>query len=64
MRSVLDMELEASSETITTVKDSVTGARILSLLKENRLELIALTILVHVLGLSDRALAHLNGVCF
>jgi hypothetical protein len=58
------MEIEASSETITTVKDSVTGARILSLLKENRLELIALTILVHVLGLSDRALAHLNGVCF
>jgi hypothetical protein len=64
MRSVLDMETEATSEAITTVKDSVTGARILSLLKENRLELIALTILVHVLGLSDRALAHLNGVCF
>jgi hypothetical protein len=58
------MESEAAAETITTVKDSVTGARILSLLKENRLELIALTILVHVLGLSDRALAHLNGVCF
>jgi hypothetical protein len=58
------METEATSEAITTVKDSVTGARILSLLKENRLELIALTILVHVLGLSDRALAHLNGVCF
>jgi hypothetical protein len=64
MRSVLDMESEATSEALTTVKDSVTGARILSLLKENRLELIALTILVHVLGLSDRALAHLNGVCF
>ena len=62
MRSVLDME--ASPETITTVKDSVTGARILQLLKENRLELIVLTILVHTLGLSDRALAHLNGVCF
>jgi hypothetical protein len=58
------METEATSEVVTTVKDSVTGARILSLLKENRLELIALTILVHVLGLSDRALAHLNGVCF
>jgi len=56
--------MESAPETITTVKDSVTGARILSLLKENRLELIALTILVHVLGLSDRALAHLNGVCF
>jgi hypothetical protein len=64
MRSVLDVETEATSEALTTVKDSVTGARILSLLKENRLELIALTILVHVLGLSDRALAHLNGVCF
>jgi hypothetical protein len=62
MRSVLEMEVPP--ETIETVKDSVTGARILSLLKENRLELIALTILVHVLGLSDRALAHLNGVCF
>jgi len=62
MRSVLDME--SAPETITTVKETVTGARILQLLKENRLELIALTILVHVLGLSDRALAHFNGVCF
>jgi hypothetical protein len=55
--------MEASPETITTVKETVTGARILSLLKENRLELIGLTILVHLLGLSDRVLAHLNGVC-
>lgn len=61
MRSVLDME--ASPETITTVKDTVTSARILSLLRENRLELIGLTILAHLLGLSDRVLAHLNGVC-
>lgn len=55
--------MEASPETITTVKDSMTTARILTLLKENRLELIGLTILAHVLGLSDRVLAHLNGVC-
>jgi hypothetical protein len=62
MRSVLEMEVPP--ETIDTVKDSVTTARILSLLKENRLELIGLTILAHILGLSDRVLAHLNGVCF
>jgi len=62
MRSVLEMEVPP--ETIETVKDSVTTARILSLLKENRLELIGLTILAHILGLSDRVLAHLNGVCF
>jgi hypothetical protein len=62
MRSVLEMQVPP--ETIDTVKDSVTAARILSLLKENRLELIGLTILAHILGLSDRVLAHLNGVCF
>ena len=56
--------MEVHPETIDTVKDSVTTARILSLLKENRLELIGLTILAHILGLSDRVLAHLNGVCF
>ena len=55
--------MEASPETIETVKDTVTSARILSLLRENRLELIGLTILAHLLGLSDRVLAHLNGVC-
>jgi len=55
--------MEASPEAIETVKDTVTSARILSLLRENRLELIGLTILAHLLGLSDRVLAHLNGVC-
>jgi len=62
MRSVLEME--ASPETIDTVKDSATAARILSYIKDNRTEMIALAILVHLLGLSDRVLDKLNGVCF
>ena len=60
MRSVLEMD----AETATTVKDSATAARILSYIRENRTEMIALAILVHLLGLSDRILGQLNGVCF
>jgi len=60
MRSVLEMD----AETATTVKDSATAARILSYIKDNRTEMIALAILVHLLGLSDRILGQLNGVCF
>ena len=56
--------MEASPETIDTVKDSATAARILSYIKDNRTEMIALAILVHLLGLSDRVLDKLNGVCF
>jgi hypothetical protein len=59
MRSVLDME----AETVTTVKDTATVARILTYIKDNRTEMIALAILVHLLGLSDRVLGQLNGVC-
>ena len=60
MRSVLEMD----ADTATTVKDSATAARILSYIKDNRTEMIALAILVHLLGLSDRVLGQLNGVCF
>jgi len=52
------------AETANTVKDSATAARILSYIKDNRTEMIALAILVHLLGLSDRILGQLNGVCF
>ncbi len=47
-----------------TVKDAATSARILSLLKENRIELIGCIILAHLLGVSDRVLGQLSGVCF
>ena len=39
---------------IETVKDAATSARILSLLKENRIELIGCIIIAHLLGVSDR----------
>ena len=61
MRSVLEMD---SSEAATTVKDSATVARILSYVKDNRTEMIGLIILAHLLGLSDRVLGQIQGVCF
>ena len=51
-------------ETAATVKDSATVARILSYMKDNRTEMIGLIILAHLLGLSDRVLGQLQGVCF
>lgn len=51
-------------DTAATVKDSATVARILSYVKDNRTEMIGLIILAHLLGLSDRILGQLNGVCF
>lgn len=60
MRSVLEMD----AETASTVKDTATASRVLSYIKDNRTEMIALVILVHLLGLSDRVLGKLSGVCF
>lgn len=50
--------------TVETVQGAATGARILSYVKENRVEMIGLLILAHLLGVSDRVLGQLNGVCF
>ncbi len=52
------------SPEIETVKDAATSARVLTLLKENRIELIGCVILAHLLGVSDRILGQLSGVCF
>ena len=46
------------------VQGAAAGARILSTLKENRIEVIGLLILAHLLGVSDRILAQVSGVCF
>ena len=46
------------------VQDAATGARILSYIKQNRVEMIGLLILAHLLGVSDRVLAQVSGVCF
>lgn len=47
-----------------TVQGAATGARILSYMKDNRIEMIGLLILAHLLGVSDRILAQMSGVCF
>lgn len=47
-----------------TVQGAATSARILTYVKENRVEMIGLLILAHLLGLSDRLWAQASGVCF
>jgi len=47
-----------------TVKDAVTAASFLNHLKNNRLEYIGAMILAHLLGVSDRILTQVSGVCF
>ncbi len=47
-----------------TVQGAATGARILTYMKENRVEMIGLIILAHLLGVSDRILAQVSGMCF
>jgi len=46
------------------VKDAVTAASFLNHLKQNRLEYLGVMILAHLLGVSDRILAQVSGVCF
>ena len=54
----------ASVETVATVKEAVTAASLLNHLKNNRIEYLLGMGLLHLLGVSDRLLAQLNGVCF
>ena len=54
-------EIAASAE---TVKEAVTAASLLNHLKNNRIEYLLVMGLLHLLGVSDRLLAQLNGVCF
>jgi hypothetical protein len=54
----------ASVETVTTVKEAVTAASLLNHLKNNRIEYLLGMGLLHLLGVSDRLLAQLSGVCF
>lgn len=53
-----------SPDAIDTVQKSATVARVLSYMKDNRTEMIAIVILAHLLGVSDRLVGHLSGVCF
>jgi len=49
---------------IETAQATTAAARILCAVKENRIELIGVMILAHLLGLSDRVIAQVSGVCF
>jgi len=53
------MSLEAE-----TVKEAVTTASLLNHLKNNRIEYLLGVGLLHLLGVSDRLLAQVSGVCF
>jgi len=43
---------------------TTSAARILCAVKENRIELIGVMILAHLMGLSDKVVSHVSGMCF
>jgi len=47
-----------------TVKTAVTARSLLSAIKENRIEVLLVITLLHLLGVSDRVLAQASGICF
>jgi len=49
---------------LETAKAGTAAARILCAVKENRIELIGVMILAHLLGISDKLIASASGVCF
>jgi hypothetical protein len=49
---------------IETVKEAVTTASLLNHLKNNRIEYMLAIGILHLLGVSDRLLGQLSGVCF
>lgn len=53
-----------SSPVVETAQAGTAAARILCAVKENRVELIGVMILAHLLGLSDKIISNVSGVCF
>jgi len=47
-----------------TVKEVATATSVLNHIKQNRIEYLLAIGLLHLLGVSDRLLGHLSGVCF
>ena len=52
------------SAPVETVQDTALASRLLTYIKENRIEMIGIVILAHLLGVSDRIIAQVSGVCF
>jgi len=46
------------------VKEAVTTASVLNHVKNNRIEYLLCLVALHLLGVSDRLLAQVQGVCF
>jgi hypothetical protein len=57
------MNMTPSPE-VEAVQATTMAARVLCAVKENRIELIGVMILAHLLGISDRVIAQASGVCF
>lgn len=49
---------------VETVKTAVTARSFLTAIKENRIEVLLVITLLHLLGVSDRVLAQASGICF
>ncbi len=47
-----------------TVKTAVTARSLLTAIKENRIEVLLVITIAHLLGISDRVLAQASGICF
>lgn len=54
------MSMQAETE---CVKDLTTGARLLYLIKENRVEAMIVTILLYSTGMLEKAVTYGTGVC-
>lgn len=57
------MEASIPSPTCDEVKTLTTSARLLYLLKQNRLEAMIVTILLYTTGVLDKAIVYGTGVC-
>lgn len=49
---------------VETVKTAVTARSLLTAIKENRIEVLLVITIFHLLGVSDRVLAQASGICF
>lgn len=52
------------TQILETAQAGTAAARILCAVKENRIELIGVMILAHLLGLSDKLISQVSGMCF
>jgi hypothetical protein len=50
--------------TVETVKEAASAASVLNHIRSNKVEYLLGMVLLHLIGVSDRLLAQLNGVCF